>query len=147
MHCPHKSPHFLSIQETVTHSLAPDILQVSVCLEIVLPIKTCLSMKTSTGMWPYRWWVICCLRANAEIESCCDECRVYSNKTQWDINCPITDMSGLGEQAGYKTRLHQMNTSSNQTSLSPTHSFTESVLAALPPFLFFLQFLSPSADL
>lgn len=32
MHCPHKSPHFLSIQETVSHSLAPDILQVSVCL-------------------------------------------------------------------------------------------------------------------
>lgn len=30
MHCPHKSPRFLSIQET--HSLAPDILQVSVCL-------------------------------------------------------------------------------------------------------------------
>lgn len=32
MHCPHKSPHFLSIQETVSCSLAPDILQVSVCL-------------------------------------------------------------------------------------------------------------------
>lgn len=32
MHCPHKSPHFLSIQETVTHLLAPDILRVSVCL-------------------------------------------------------------------------------------------------------------------
>lgn len=60
MHCPHKSPHFLSIQETVSHSLAPDILQVSgsVC-EIVLPIKTCLSMKTSARMRPYRY-VICC---------------------------------------------------------------------------------------
>lgn len=32
MHCPHKSPHFLSIQETVTCSLAPDTLQVSGCL-------------------------------------------------------------------------------------------------------------------
>lgn len=33
----------------------------SVC-EIVLPIKTCLSMKTSTRMWPYQY-VICCPRA------------------------------------------------------------------------------------
>lgn len=32
----------------------------AVC-DIVLPIKACLSMKTSTGMWSYLY-VICCLR-------------------------------------------------------------------------------------
>lgn len=61
-------------KQSLTRSLLISCRSQSVC-EIVLPIKTCLSMKTSAGMWPYQY-VICCLRASGEIESLSDECSV-----------------------------------------------------------------------
>lgn len=56
-------------KQSLTRLLLISCRSQSVC-EIVPPIKTCLSKKTSGRMWPYQY-VICCLRASTEIESCC----------------------------------------------------------------------------
>lgn len=65
-------------KESVTRSLLISCRFQSVC-EIVLPIKTCLSMKTSTRMWAYLY-VICCW----DWIMLCDKCSVRSSDT-WTV--------------------------------------------------------------
>lgn len=82
MHCPHKSPHFLSIQETVSHSLAPDILQVSgsVC-EIVLANQNMFINENKRKNVTLSARHLLSERASAEIESGCVMNVVYGNET------------------------------------------------------------------
>lgn len=67
MRCPHKKPlaSCLYRKQSLARSLLISCRSQSVC-DIVPPIKTCISMKTSAGMRPYLR-VICC--PSAEIRS------------------------------------------------------------------------------
>ena len=124
-------------KQSVTRSLLISCRSQSVC-EIVLPIKTCLSMTTSARMRPYRD-VTCCLRASAEIQSARVMNVAHGNKSQSHRNGPITDGS-----AGWKTRLHRLCTKFKTDNYTQTHTNTHLVFIVFLPSLFSVVF--PTAE-